>query len=169
MYQTFLISVSHFQARVNRKMCLITGCGVSVSMAFTPEQRHDARYLLARLWPAIMNPNCWIPGSGLGRGVFLDASKYAVCESWLRCHAPKDFHWRDILIHVNATYRWHTHERNTGASLLVGLTDYCGGELEVQEEGTFSTSESMVFFDGRKRHRTCAFLGLRVTLVAFSV
>ena len=111
MYQTFLISVSHFQARVNRKMCLITGCGVSVSMAFTPEQRHDARYLLARLWPAIMSPNCWIPGSGLGRGVFLDASKYAVCESWLRCHAPKDFHWRDILIHVNATYRWHAHER----------------------------------------------------------
>ena len=36
----------------------------------------------------------------------------------------------------------------TGSSLLVGLTDYCGGELEVQEEGAFPTSESMVFFDG---------------------
>ena len=142
------------------------GTGAS---AFTPSQRRDAEDLLAHLWPAIVNPNCWIPGYGLGRGIFLDASKYAACESWLRCHALTDFRWRDILVHVNVTYRWHAHERNTGASLLVGLTDYCGGELEVQEGGVFLTSASMVMFDGRKMHRTHDFLGLRVTLVAFSV
>ena len=150
-------------------MCHIKHSDGTIALPFTPDQRRDAEDLLASLWPAIMNPNCWIPGCGLGRGVFLDSSKYAACESWLRCHAPKDFRWRDVLVHVNATYRWHAHELNTGASLLVGLTDYCGGELEVQGEGAFSTSESMVLFDGRKRHRTCAFLGLRVTLVAFSV
>ena len=150
-------------------MCLITNSDGVIALPFTPDQRRDAGDLLARLWPAITNPNCWIRGSGLGRGVFLDASRYAACESWLRCHAPKDFRWRDILVHVNATYQWHTHELNIGASLLVGLTDYHGGEIEVQGSGVFPTSERMVLFDGRRRHRTCAFFGLRVTLVAFSV
>jgi len=141
----------------------------NAALSFTAEQRGDAEQLLISLWPAIKSPSCWIPGCGLGRGVILDASQYAACESWLRFHAPRGFCWQRIVVHVNSTYRWHAHGGNTGASLLVGLTDYSGGELEIQGDGSFPTSECMVVFDGRNMHRTHAFLGLRVTLVAFSV
>ena len=72
------------------KMCLVTNSNITSASSFTPAQRRDAQDLLANLWPAITNPSYWIPGNGLGRGVFLDAFRYAACESWLRCHAPRD-------------------------------------------------------------------------------
>lgn len=147
----------------------VTNSYETAALPFTPEQRSDAEDLLTRLWPEITDSNFWTPGSGLGKGVVLDASKHAACESWLRCHAPAGFSFQRILLHVNSTYRWHVHEKNTGTSLLVGLSDYAGGELEVRGDGVFPTSASMVLFDGRRPHRTRDFVGLRVTLVAFSV
>lgn len=72
------------------------------------------------------------------------------------------------MVHVNAIYTWHDHLSNTSDTLLIGLTDFVGGELEIHEDGVHAVSGRTVRFDGTRRHRTRPFVGLRVTLVAFS-
>ncbi len=98
----------------------------------------------------------------------LSPEQEAACDSWLRCHAPRGFSWSQALVHVDARYAWHEHPWNRGATLLVGLTDFSGGQLQVSGEAPCEVSRRLVLFDGRRRHRTHAFAGLRITLVAFS-
>ena len=134
------------------------------------EAHDDAETLLAKLWPAVRNPSAWINFCNplAGKRLRLTAHQQAACDSWLRCHAPPGFLWSEVLVHVNAVYGWHEHPRNQGASLLVGLTDFSGGQLQISGAAPFEVSGCMVLFDGRRKHRTHSFAGLRITLVAFS-
>ena len=103
-----------------------------------------------------------------GKRIDLTAAQRAACDSWLRCYAPADFSWSEVLVHVNAVYQWHEHPSNQGKTLLVGLTDFHGGELDLRDAGLHEVSGRMILFNGRQMHRTLPFAGLRVTLVAFA-
>ena len=75
---------------------------------------------------------------------------------------------RTIILICSGGYGWHAHPFNRGVTLLVGLTEFHGGQVETRHDGPHEISRRMVLFDGRREHRTLKFAGLRVSLVAFS-
>ena len=142
---------------------------VAKAWRLTDAQQQDAEQLLVILWPAVCNPECWLRRRGIGsRRLLLDSEQQNACDAWLKQNAPEGFTWGELLVNVNANYDWHEHLQNTGDSLLVGLTHYVGGHLEIDDEAALPTSGRMIRFNGRRRHRTHPFFGLRVTLVAFT-
>ena len=145
-------------------------CFATSTLSLGAEAQEDIEVLLQVLWPAVCDPQAWVyfHNPCAGKRLRLTPTQEAACDSWIRCHSPEAFKWKSILVHVNALYSWHEHLHNEGKSLLVGLTDFCGGELEIHGETPYAVSGRMIIFDGRRKHKTHIFSGLRVTLVAFT-
>ena len=62
----------------------------------------------------------------------------------------------------------HVDSSNMGPSLIVGVGNYIGGSVWIQDMGAESVKEKFIEFDGNVPHATLPFAGTRYTLVFFS-
>ena len=62
----------------------------------------------------------------------------------------------------------HVDSNNMGPSLIVGVGNYVGGSVWIQDMGAENVKEKFIEFDGNVPHATLPFAGTRYTLVFFS-
>jgi hypothetical protein len=75
--------------------------------------------------------------------------------------------WTTVQINTDCVTDWHT-DPTVGRSLLIGLGDYAGGHLELQEHPPIDVRGSAVLFDSTAPHRTLPHEGRRITILAFT-
>ena len=78
---------------------------------------------------------------------------------------PFAFEWSSLQFDKNATARLQTDRNNEGLSLVIVLGDFKGGALRVSMPP--GHSPSAMFIDGREKHISVSFKGLRYSIVAF--
>ena len=86
----------------------------------------------------------------------------------------EDFDWRSVMINKNFQCKPHYDSGNVGESIMIGLGDYRGGELYIEDNETKTISKLQTFhnlirFDGSKHlHWTNKFEGDRYTLIFYN-
>lgn len=89
----------------------------------------------------------------------------------MKAHDP-NFKYTSIQVNKNMQCAPHRDAGNEGPSYIIGLGDYQGGDLVVQETSgpkTHNVHNRFVHFDGRLVHHVLPFKGERYTLVFFTV
>ena len=81
--------------------------------------------------------------------------------------AGQDFEWTSLQVNVNTISSWHQDSNNVGASCILLLGDFDGGEF--LHSGGYSSSDTGVWvpFDGGCLHASEDFDGYRISIVAF--
>ena len=82
--------------------------------------------------------------------------------------ARRTFHWTSLQINYNTVAQWHQDKGNIGTSAIFITGDYTGGGFQIHGIGTVDHQERLTFFCGQCWHRSLAFLGHRVSVVAFT-
>ena len=86
-------------------------------------------------------------------------------------YLPKSFKWHSVTINKNFKCPPHKDINNTTESLIVGLGDYDGGDLCIEDHKTGEVSKhciwrSPLYFNGKdNRHWTDDYTGTRYTVV----
>lgn len=157
-------------------------------------EKHDARQRLARLldsvaFPARTRKAVLVPGQTEYRGFALGKvrdlfratlvdSKYnrrlpgvlEACHALMRAHDPW-FEYTTIQVNKNLQSAPHRDKNNVGASAIIGLGPYRGGELVVVRDGRercHDVRNQLLRFDGHDLHYTRPFVGTRYTVVFFT-
>lgn len=91
---------------------------------------------------------------------------YAECCKLMEEFDP-DFKFNCIQINKNQRCAPHKDTNNEGLSYIIGLGDYTGGWLVV-DEVPFKIKNGFVKFDGHKTHYTKPFRGTRYSIVFFT-
>lgn len=75
---------------------------------------------------------------------------------------------KGVLVQVNKNFKCppHTDNKNHGESLILGLGDYIGGELHIEDRGNRNIRYNPIFFNGaEKEHYVNSFYGTRYSVV----
>ncbi|MDE0839965.1 MAG: Ty1/Copia family ribonuclease HI, partial [Kiritimatiellae bacterium] len=83
-------------------------------------------------------------------------------HKWLR-----NFKWTSIQVSHNSVAKRHKNTNNKGLSLAIGLGDYQGGEMKV-EDTEYDIRNKILLTDGSKPHSSNNFRGNRWSLILFT-
>ena len=75
--------------------------------------------------------------------------------------------WSSIQVNWNTESDWHTNRQHIGASAILGLGNFSGGEFHLQGFDPISIAGQLALFDGGTAHRSLSFTGDRLSLVFF--
>ena len=85
------------------------------------------------------------------------------------------FDWCTITVNTNYQAQKHRDCNNLGPSATTSFGDFTGGQLVVWQDdaqdaemNVYATNKSVVFFDGRLRHKVAKYVGNRVSIVWYS-
>ena len=90
-----------------------------------------------------------------------------LCDNLIKKFHP-DFKYTTIQINKNHLCPPHKDSNNSGMSYIIGLGDYTGGELVV-DDIEYDIHERFVQMDGHKIHYTKPFQGERYSIVFLSL
>ena len=79
-----------------------------------------------------------------------------------------DFKFTTIQLNKNIQSPRHIDKNNVGYSYIIGLGDYNGGELNIENLGDFNIKNSFLKFNGTNPHWTSAFQGTRYSIIFFT-
>lgn len=87
-------------------------------------------------------------------------------------HEVPDFEFTSIQVNKDYAAALHVDKNNAGTSMIIGLGDYSGGQLWIDEGGRFGRVVDLrnrwFKFDGNIAHGVLPFRGRRYTLVYFT-
>lgn len=95
------------------------------------------------------------------------AELYEACCKMIEAHNP-DFKWNCIQINKNQRCAPHKDTNNEGMSIIIGLGNYTGGWLVVNDV-PIKIKDKFVEFDGKQTHYTKPFRGTRYSIIFFTV
>ena len=77
------------------------------------------------------------------------------------------FNYTTIQVNKNIVCNPHTDKNNVGLSYIIGLGDYEGGNLMI-EENENDIKNKFFLFDGKKIHYNKSFTGDRYSIIFFT-
>ena len=89
-------------------------------------------------------------------------------EETLNTNGLEWFSWTSMQINVNTLSKYHTDKNNVGPSIILVLGDHTEGEFQVEGYDPVVGCDTLWLFNGKDKHRSMAFNGVRVSIVWFA-